>query len=48
MTSSETKRKYIDELGTEFGQMLHDVEEEWAYVLYRYQELMVLFGTHKR
>ncbi len=36
--------KYIDELGTDFGQMLHDVEEEWAYVLHRYQEFMVLFG----
>ena len=48
MTSYGTRRKYIDELGTDFGQMLHDVEEEWGYVLYRYQELMVLFGKDKR
>ena len=48
MTSCETERKYIDELGTDFGRMLHDVEEEWAYVLYRYQEFMVLFGKDKR
>lgn len=48
MTLVETKRKYIDELGNDFGQMLHDVDEEWAYVLYRYQELMVLFGKDKR
>lgn len=48
MTSDEMKLKYIDELGTDFGQMLHDVEEEWTYVLYRYQELMELFGMDER
>lgn len=48
MTSDETKLKYIDELGTDFGQMLHDVEDEWTYVLLRYQELMELFGKDKR
>ncbi len=28
--------------------MLHDVEEEWAYDLHRYQELMVLFGKDEK
>ena len=48
MTSEETKQKYIDRLGEDFGGMLHGVEEEWSDVLHRYQEFMELFGTDER
>ena len=44
MASDNTKKKYIDKLGKEGGTMLHSVEDEWGYVLLRYQEFMVLFG----
>ncbi len=40
MTSDEIKQKYIDELGSDFGEMLYNVEDEWAYVLDGYQELI--------
>ena len=48
MTSDKTKQKYIDKLGPDFGEMLHDVEEEWSYVLLRYQEFMDLFGKGEK
>ena len=48
MSSDNIKQKYIEELGCVFGKMLHDVEEEWSYVLHRYQEFMELFGKDER
>ena len=48
MTSDKTKQKYIDELGYDFGEMLHKVEDEWSYVLLRYQEFMDLFGKGEK
>jgi len=48
MILEDTKQKYIDKLGPKFGQMLHDVEQEWGDTLYRYQEFMVLFGKSEK
>jgi len=48
MILEDTKQKYIDKLGPKFGQMFHDVKEEWGYILYRYQEFMVLFGESEK
>ena len=48
MTPEETKQKYIDELGADFGEMLYNVEEEWTHVLNGYQEFMELFGRDER
>ena len=46
--SDETRRKYVDELGPKFGEMLHAIHEEWAMALDRYQELMELFGRDEK
>lgn len=46
--SDETRRKYVDQLGPEFGEMLHALHEEWTMALDRYQELMELFGKDEK
>ena len=46
--SDEARQKYIDKLGSEFGEMLHALHEEWTLALDRYQELMELFGKDEK
>ena len=46
--SNETRQKYIDKLGPEFGKMLDAIHEEWTLALDRYQELMELFGKDEK
>ncbi len=48
MALEDTKQKYIDALGPDFGGMLHKVEDEWLCVLRRYQEIMDLFGKGEK
>ena len=46
--SDEIRRRYVDKLGSEFGEMLHALHEEWTMALDRYQELMELFGKDEK